>query len=679
MGGYMQFNYDDIEEFIFSIYKARVEIKTTMECLPARKYHTLLNELFRTLHSLKAKSFYYDFDEISSVIEKSEDILSLLLNHDCTIDAEVINWFDLMYHQLGIWLNELSDDYTSKKGLSFYIHDLDKPPSVVVVGYDINLITSHRIIILLSDSEKRKILEKILSFSFKLISTTSSLSKVSKILKESSEPRILIADIKLHDGLLTDLHNEGLLDVSTNIIILSDFKTSEELNKIKTLLKTENVFDISSTKMSDIKSIAIKSVLPADEDRIYIPLKSTKLPLESLANSINNLPKLILQIKKACFDQNTPYSEIVKLIEQDDNISSSIINRINSSYCNLGYKISDIKQAAVLLGKKKLYAAIMNSISTKIIPDVDLSMYDIAYNDIICINSLRNHLIEAWSKELKISMDNIETMITISILSSLGTIYTKGIIDNITDLFKLKEALAEQKELDKLNKTQKEVVSDKYFPPVGKTPQKYLMITEGFSAFSGISPILGRKSIGYYMLRGKVKNVLDLKPAQYMSNLEIQELCQILGIKVGAKCEDMNYEKVVILTDADADGCAIAGLIITLFSVIAPEMLKAGRICRLDTPLLTGKKNDKIVEYYFNFPKKEDMHKDVDYFYLKGLGSWTKTDLQAIIEKEGGMDNLLKPFELDKTANKSIYNWFGRETEPRKVFLRGREFHIDKA
>ena len=425
----MQFNYDDIEEFIFSIYKARVEIKTMMECLPARKYHTLLNELFRTLHSLKAKSFYYDFDEISSVIEKSEDILSFLLNHDCIIDDEVINWFGLMYRQLGIWLNELNDDYTSKKGLSFYIPDLDKPPSVVVVGYDIKLITSHRIIILLSDNEKRKILEKILSFSFKLISTTSSLSKVSKILKESSEPRILIADIKLHDGLLTDLHNEGLLDVSTNIIILSDFKTSEELNKTKTLLKTENVFNISSTKMSDIKSIAIKSVLPSDEDRIYIPLKSTKLPLESLANSMNNLPKLILQIKKACFDQNTPYSEIVKLIEQDDAISSSIINRINSSYYNLGYKISDINQAAILLGKKKLYASIMNSISAKIIPDVDLSMYDITYKDIICINSLRNHLIEAWSKELEISMDNIETMITISTLSSLGTLLTAKALD----------------------------------------------------------------------------------------------------------------------------------------------------------------------------------------------------------------------------------------------------------
>ncbi len=190
-----------------------------------------------------------------------------------------------------------------------------------------------------------------------------------------------------------------------------------------------NVFNISSTKMSDIKSIAIKSVLPSDEDRIYIPLKSTKLPLESLANSMNNLPKLILQIKKACFDQNTPYSEIVKLIEQDDAISSSIINRINSSYYNLGYKISDINQAAVLLGKKKLYASIMNSIYAKIIPDVDLSMYDITYKDIICINSLRNHLIEAWSKELEISMDNIETMITISTLSSLGTLLTAKALD----------------------------------------------------------------------------------------------------------------------------------------------------------------------------------------------------------------------------------------------------------
>jgi DNA gyrase/topoisomerase IV subunit B len=286
----------------------------------------------------------------------------------------------------------------------------------------------------------------------------------------------------------------------------------------------------------------------------------------------------------------------------------------------------------------------------------------------------KEKLTNAWSEISTFLADNEVNLDTFTnkILSE------KEIINNITELFRLKEELAEQKELAKLNKSKKEVSSEKYFPPVGKTDKKYLMITEGFSAFSGISPILGRKGIGYYMLKGKIKNVLDEKPSSFMKNQEVQELVQILGINVGGETTDMNYEKVVILTDADSDGNAIAGLIITLFSIIAPQMLKDGRICRLNTPLLIGRKGDKVVEYYFSFPKKTDMKKTLDYFYLKGLGSWSKALLNQVIESEGGMDNLLKPFEFDKKASKSIYDWYGKDSEPRKNFLRGREFHIDK-
>lgn len=255
----------------------------------------------------------------------------------------------------------------------------------------------------------------------------------------------------------------------------------------------------------------------------------------------------------------------------------------------------------------------------------------------------------------------------------------KEIIDNITDLFRLKEELAEQKELAKLNKGKKEVESDKYFGPIGKTGKKYLMITEGFSAFSGISPILGRKGIGYYMLRGKLMNILGERPIEFMKNREIKELCDILGLDANGNTEDMTYDKVVILTDADPDGCAIAGLILTFFSIVAPKMLEQGRVCRLETPLLIGKKGNKVEEYYFAFPKNSDLKKNLEYFYLKGLGSWVKEDLKQIIEKVGGMDKLLKPFEMDKRAKTTINEWYGDDSTPRKNYLRGREFHIDMA
>lgn len=264
-------------------------------------------------------------------------------------------------------------------------------------------------------------------------------------------------------------------------------------------------------------------------------------------------------------------------------------------------------------------------------------------------------------------------------------IKSKPIIENITELFKLKEELAARKAEDALNKIKKEVVSEKYFPPVSRSGQKYLMITEGQSAFSGISPILGRKGIGYYMLQGKPMNILDVGPVTrdkvkgFMENTEIKELVNILGLDIRGNTEDMNYDYVVVLSDADPDGTSIAGLVTTMFSRLAPKMIEAGRICRLNTPLLIGLKGEKVEEYYFRFPDKKDMKKNLNYFYLKGLGSWTKSRLNQVIEKEGGMEKLLMPYEADKDYKQSIQNWFGEDSEIRKKFLRGREFHINNA
>lgn len=264
-------------------------------------------------------------------------------------------------------------------------------------------------------------------------------------------------------------------------------------------------------------------------------------------------------------------------------------------------------------------------------------------------------------------------------------LHTKPIIENIIELYKIKEEFAERKELEALSKTKKEVSSDKYFPPIAKTGQKYLMITEGFSAFSGISPILGRRGIGYYMLRGKIENILDKKATStgnkkgFMANQEVSELVNILGLKLDGSTEDMTYDYVVILTDADPDGVAISGLITTMFHKLAPNMLKAGRVCRLNTPLLIGLKGNKVEEYYFKFPDKSEMKKGLQYFYLKGLGSWTKERLTQVIDKEGGMENLLMKFNYDDKAEESIINWFGPDPTERKARLRGHEFHINNA
>lgn len=255
----------------------------------------------------------------------------------------------------------------------------------------------------------------------------------------------------------------------------------------------------------------------------------------------------------------------------------------------------------------------------------------------------------------------------------------KETINNITELFKLKEEIAEKKELAKLNKAKKSIYSEKYVPPVGKTKKKYLMIIEGQSAFSGISPLLGRREIGYYMLRGKILNALDLSPTNFMQNREVSELVNILDIDLTNPDTDMSYEKVVILTDQDADGAAICGLVLAFFNKIAPKMVRDGRVCRLETPLMFGSKNGKVVEYYFKIPPQDKIKKGLEWFYAKGLGSLTKDKFLPVLEKEGGMEGLMRNFVKDENADKSITNWYGKKSDVRKEKLRGREFHIDMA
>ena len=270
-----------------------------------------------------------------------------------------------------------------------------------------------------------------------------------------------------------------------------------------------------------------------------------------------------------------------------------------------------------------------------------------------------------------------EAEIDISDKISRRILNNKEFLENITDLYRAKEELAEKKELAKLNKKTKTVSSEKYFPPIGKSPKKYLMLTEGYSAFAGISKILGRDGIAYYSLRGKIMNVLDLSPSKFMQNQEISDLVNILGIDLSDPESDIAFEKVIILSDADMDGIAIASLAIALFSKIAPKALKEGRICRLNTPLLIGKKGSRVEDYWFEFPKQNQLKKGLKYFYLKGLGSWNKDDLDQVLKAEGGMDNLLLHYQADKKAKENIYNWFGKDTGARKDSLRGKEFHID--
>lgn len=188
------------------------------------------------------------------------------------------------------------------------------------------------------------------------------------------------------------------------------------------------------------------------------------------------------------------------------------------------------------------------------------------------------------------------------------------------------------------------------------------------SAFGGLSPVLGREDIGYYVAQGKPLNAYSARTSDFTSNPTMKDLMQII--------DNEGYEKIVIATDADLDGVHIQGLLIGFVHKYQPEY-KNGKLGRLRTPVIAVKKNKKLVRWIYNLNDNIDVKSGEESKYYKGLGSWKEADLKYVVEKDG-INKMIDIFEFDEESDKIIDDWLGNDSEPRKKYILDNDFNIAK-